>query len=227
MKIVDNLYAYVWRGKDNNCNSYVFAGALNDGRHVVIDPGHLVTPLYQESGLDRLIEAMDKDGIVGTSIGLVILTHGHPDHCEAAIAIREECRALVAIHEADEDLYGMIGGKVDIYLDQGTLALGDGKSITLQIHHSPGHSPGHVTLYWPERKVLIAGDCIFYRSTGRTDFPGGDALSLRQSIEALSQLNIEYLLCGHAYGNPGIIRGRGNVLENFLYIKNFLGEGAG
>jgi len=226
MKIVDNLYAYVWRGNDNNCNSYVFAGALNDGRHVVVDPGHLVTPYYQESGLDRLAGGMDRDGITGSSVGLVILTHAHPDHCEAAIALREENRALVALHQADEESYRMMGGKVDIYLEEGTLELGTDKRVVLEIYHSPGHTPGHVAVYWPKRKILIAGDCIFYRSTGRTDFPGGNARDLEKSIEALSQLDVECLMCGHAYGNPGIIKGKDNVRENFQFIKNFFGAGA-
>ncbi len=223
MKIVENLYAYVWRGRDNNCNSYVFAGALAGGSHVVVDPGHLVTPYYQESGLDRLSEGMDRDGIIGSSIGLVVLTHAHPDHCEAAIALREEGRAMVALHEADEAGYRMMGGKVDIYLKEGTLELGKDKPVSIQILHSPGHTPGHVTIYWPDRKVLIAGDCIFYRSTGRTDFPGGDARALQQSIAVLSGLEVEYLLCGHAYGNSGIITGREAVQDNFRFIKNFFG----
>jgi hydroxyacylglutathione hydrolase len=226
MRIIDNLYGYVWQGTDNNCNSYVFAGVLNEGKHVVIDPGHLITPVYRESGLERLFREMDKDGISGRSIGLAVLTHAHPDHCEAAMIIREENNALVALHEADEPAYGTLGGKVDIFLDEGTLKLGAQKSTTLRIYHSPGHTQGHVTLYWPERKALIAGDCIFYRSTGRTDFPGGNALSLQKSIDRLSQLDIEYLLCGHAYGNSGILKGREAIQENFGYIQTFYGQGA-
>jgi len=62
MRIVENLYAYVWQGNDNNCNSYVFAEALNNNRHVVIDPGHVITPFYREPGLGRLFEEMAKDG---------------------------------------------------------------------------------------------------------------------------------------------------------------------
>jgi len=221
MRIVENLYAYVWQGNDNNCNSYVFAEALEEGGHIVIDPGHLVTPSYGESGLEKLYDGMERDGLSSSTIGLVLLTHGHPDHCEAAMEIRENKNALVAVHEADEPAYGMFGGKVDIFLDEGDLEFSSGRTTSLQIYHSPGHTQGHVTFYWPERKVLIAGDCIFYRSTGRTDFPGGDARSLQKSIDRLSQLDIEYLLCGHAYGNPGILQGREAVQENFRYIKGF------
>jgi glyoxylase-like metal-dependent hydrolase (beta-lactamase superfamily II) len=226
MNIVDCLYAYPWRGSDNNCNSYVFAGVLGDGRHVVVDPGHLLTPMYQEPGLERLLAEMHRDRLDGTRIGLVILTHSHPDHCEAAIALRQEYQALVALHEADAPNYETMGGKVDIFLEEGLLELNSQKSISLQVCHSPGHTPGHVTLYWSEHKALIAGDCIFYRSMGRTDFPGGDAVSLQRSIERLSRLDIEYLLCGHAYGNPGILKGKDEVRENFRFIQNYFGTGA-
>ena len=167
MRLVENLYAYPWDGSDNNCNTCVFARVLNEGKHLVIDPGHITTPFYHEPGLDRLLKKMEKDGLGGTAIGLVILTHAHPDHCEAAAAIRERYGALVALHEADEATYKMLGGKVDLYLQEGELLLGTDKPIKLNVYHLPGHSPGHVTLYWPAQKVLIAGDVIFYRSTGR------------------------------------------------------------
>jgi len=221
MRIVKNLYAYVWQGNDNNCNSYVFSGALKGGKHIVVDPGHLITPSYGEPGLETLYGNMDRDGLSGSDIGLVILTHGHPDHCEAAVEIRETQNALVALHKGDEPVYGMFGGKVDIYLDEGDLEFNSGRTMNLRVYHSPGHTPGHVTIYWPETKVLIAGDCVFYRGTGRTDFPGGNAVSLRKSVDRLSRLDIEYLLCGHAYGNSGILKGKEAVQENFQYIKAF------
>ncbi len=221
MKLFDDFYAYPWDGNDNNCSSYVFAGVLDQGKHVVVDPGHLVTPYYREAGLARLLEKMSKDGLAGESIGLVILTHGHPDHCESAISIREEYHALVAIHEADGQAYSGMGGKADLFLDEGTLELGGARPTLLEVYHSPGHTPGHVTLYWRERRVLIAGDCIFYRSTGRADLPGGDPQALGQTIEKLSKLDIEHLLCGHPYGHPGIISGREEVQSNFQYIRNF------
>ncbi len=218
MQIIENLYAYVWEGSDNNCNSYVFKGALAGEKHLVIDPGHLVTPFYHQSALEILLEEMAEEGIEGTSIGCVLLTHGHPDHCEAAISLREESHAMVALHEADAGMFSSIGGTVDLFLDEGRLELGDGTA--LQVIHSPGHTPGHVTLYWPDQKVLIAGDCIFYRSVGRADLPGGSPRVLQQTIEKLSRLDAEYLLCGHPYGNPGIIIGREEVQENFRYIRN-------
>jgi len=220
MKIFEDFYAYPWQGNDNNCNSYVFSGLLEKGKHVLVDPGHLVTPYYREAGLERLLAGMARDGLSGSSIGLVILTHSHPDHSESAITLRSEHQALVALHEADEPAFCALGGRADLFLNEGSLALGTAQPTILKIYHSPGHTPGHVTIFWPDRRLLIAGDCIFYRSTGRTDLPGGDTSALARSIDKLSQLDIEHLLCGHAYGNPGMISGRDEVRDNFRYIKH-------
>lgn len=219
MKIAERLYAYPWRGNDNNCNTYVFAGVLDQGKHVVIDPGHLMTPYYREPALGRLFEGMTADGLAGNAVGLVLLTHGHPDHCEGAIALREEQKALVALHREDEPSFVLFGGKVDLHLQEGALQLG---SISVQILHTPGHTPGHIAIYWPEEKTLVTGDTVFYRSTGRTDFPGGDAQRLKESVDRMSNLDVERLLCGHAYGSPGIIKGGEEVRENFAGIKRFL-----
>jgi len=223
MRLVKNLYTYVWSGSNNNCNTCVFAATLSEGRHLMVDPGHINTPFYQEPSFDRLLKEMKEDGIDGGEIGLVVLTHAHPDHCEAAVVIQDKTKALIALHEADEATYQVIGGKADLYLDEGDLLLGERRPAKFCVYHSPGHSPGHITLYWPEQKVLIAGDVIFYHSTGRVDLPGGNAKALKQSIEKLAQLDIEYLLCGHSYGHPGIIKGKEAVRENFEFLmRNIL-----
>lgn len=195
------------------------ASTLKSNGHLLVDPGHITTPFYGESGLAKLIREMEKDGIDARQIGMIILTHSHPDHCEAAKLIREQNGATVALNKAEEGVYKRLGGKVDIYLEEGDLVLGEENQLRLNIFHSPGHSPGHVTIYWPEQKVLIAGDVIFYQSTGRVDLPGGSAEALRQSIQRLSELDIEYLLCGHPYGHPGIIKGREAVKQNFDFVK--------
>jgi glyoxylase-like metal-dependent hydrolase (beta-lactamase superfamily II) len=222
MRLVAELFAYVWSGRDNNCNSYVLAEVLKDGRHVVIDPGHVTTPALREPGLERLREAMQGDGLDPDAIGLVLLTHCHPDHSEAAGAIREQNGALVAIHEAEAQIYAHFDGKVDLFLDEGNLELGTDSPLRLTVFHSPGHSPGHATLYWQRERVLIAGDLIFYRSTGRVDLPGGDPEALRNSIERLSRLEIDYVLCGHPYGHPGVIEGAEEVRSNFDFLRNHL-----
>jgi len=115
----------------------------------------------------------------------------------------------------EEGIDGMI-------IERGDLNLGKGGETKLNIIHSPGHSPGHITIYWPLEKVLIAGDVIFYGSTGRVDLPGGSARQLKQSIERLSEMDIEYLLCGHPYGHPGLLRGKEEIQRNFETVKRYV-----
>ena len=70
MKLVGDFYAYLWPGVTmqemtkygNNCNSYVVANALPGNKHVLVDPGQIVTETRQNC-LDRLISEMKKDGL--------------------------------------------------------------------------------------------------------------------------------------------------------------------
>ncbi|MFH1834093.1 MAG: MBL fold metallo-hydrolase, partial [bacterium] len=221
MKLVGNLHAYVWEGNDNNCNSYALAGVMPGGKHLLVDPGHIHTPYFREPALDRLKSSMAADGVDPGAVGLVVLTHFHPDHCEAAGVFRKESGARVAIHQDEEAFYRGFGGELDQVLKEGELELGGEErgALPLQIIHSPGHSPGHITIYCPEQKALIAGDVIFYRSTGRVDLPGGSGRALKASIEKLAELQIDYLLCGHAYGHSGVIEGEQEVRENFEFLR--------
>lgn len=106
-----------------------------------------------------------------------------------------------------------------VYLVEGDLILGKENRINLQVLHTPGHSPGSLSFYWPDSKVLIPGDVIFYGSVGRTDFPGGSITILKQSIEKLSKLEVEYLLPGHSTEYGSIIEGKERVERNFQALR--------
>jgi glyoxylase-like metal-dependent hydrolase (beta-lactamase superfamily II) len=54
----------------------------------------------------------------------------------------------------------------------------------LQILHTPGHSPGSISLYYQKGGWVITGDVLFRESIGRTDLPGSDFATLEQSIRA-------------------------------------------
>jgi glyoxylase-like metal-dependent hydrolase (beta-lactamase superfamily II) len=56
-------------------------------------------------------------------------------------------------------------------------------SDILQVLHTPGHSPGSISLYCKEQGFVISGDVLFYQSIGRTDLPGGNHETLLQSIK--------------------------------------------
>jgi len=241
MRLLENLFCYIWPGKGNNSNSYLFTRVLRGDRpHVIIDPGHEVNEL-NERCLDHLLNDMEGDGLKPEDIGLIINTHSHPDHCEANQALVERSRAkagsskakqaLIAIHE-DEDEYRRVMGKImarvlgrevefepNFFLREGELNLGKENKMKLKIIHTPGHSPGSISIYWPDNRVLITGDAVFHGAVGRTDLPGGDGGLLRQSIERLSELDIEYLLPGHNTEFGNIIKGRDKVAQNFAFIR--------
>ncbi|MEE8470665.1 MAG: MBL fold metallo-hydrolase, partial [Dehalococcoidia bacterium] len=236
MRVVGDFYAYLWPGLTmsemqrygNNSNSYVVASALPANKHVLVDPG-MVTNETKQNCLDRLISAMEKDGLKIEDIGLIINTHAHPDHYGASEEIRKRSGAMVAIGSGDDDFLKMMGGEMaealkrmgfempelvpDFYLAEGELRLN--QSLVASVIHTPGHSKGHMSIYWPDAKVFMGGDLIFSGSTGRVDIPGGSAQMLKDSIERVARLEIEYLLTGHQYGSPGIIQGKEQIERNF------------
>jgi len=214
MRLEKDLYAYLWQNPyENNCNTYVIHGEMV----VLVDPGH-------SRYLSTLFSQMEEDGISSEDIDLVIITHSHPDHCEGLEAFlskpvriamgREEERYLL---ESGKTLFEMMGKslpefRIDFYLREGELHLGE---KVFNIYQSPGHSPGSLSIYWPERKVLFTGDVVFYGGIGRTDFLEGNSKLLKESIERLSRLDTEILLPGHGE----IVTGREMVLQNFEFIR--------
>jgi hydroxyacylglutathione hydrolase len=221
MKLIDNLFAYIWEGSDNNCNTYIFANILQNNKHLIIDPGHIITPYLGEPAYEMLIKSIKQDGLRVEDIKLVILSHAHPDHFESAIKFKESLKSQIALHKDDLNTYNNFrGAKIDLLLKDGELILDPPMQDKLQIISTPGHSTGEISVYWPSQKVLAVGDVIFFRNTGRFDLPGGDMQQLRNSIEKLARLEVEYLLCGHPYGHPGVIIGKKLIKDNFDFILN-------
>jgi glyoxylase-like metal-dependent hydrolase (beta-lactamase superfamily II) len=157
-------------------------------------------------------------GIDRSQIDYVLVTHGHPDHLEAAFRLqrpsllglsREEYRFVREWAGGDYDIPAP-----DLYLEEGPLTLGD---VVLEIYNTPGHSPGSVCLYWPETKVLFTGDVVFNQGIGRTDLPEGSGARLKESIRKIMDLDVEYLLSGHG----DILAGREVVRQNFRFIEDY------
>ncbi len=235
VQLAEDFHCYIWQGRGNNCNSCLFANVLRGERpHVIVDPGHISNEL-REACFDYLVKAMEGDGFEVDDIGLIINTHSHPDHCQANEAVIEKSQAWVTLSEEEDEfrntlgekLYLMLGAKIPqftplFYLKEGNLSLGAGNKVELEVFHAPGHSPGSVCLYWPNNKILITGDVIFYGSIGRTDFPSGSLSLLKRSIDKLAQLDVEYLVPGHSTEFGSIVKGKPNVERNFQAVKLIL-----
>jgi hydroxyacylglutathione hydrolase len=154
-----------------------------DGDCVIID-----------AGLDpgRLISFIEQQKLNPVA---VVLTHGHIDHIAAVPALREQFPAMkVYIHSLDAEMLteplanlSVLSG-YDFSTEQADCLLKDGDTIEqadikLKVLHTPGHTPGGISLYLQKQKVVFTGDALFEDSIGRTDFPGGNMEQLLNGIK--------------------------------------------
>ncbi|HJX13515.1 MAG TPA: MBL fold metallo-hydrolase [Dehalococcoidales bacterium] len=214
MKLTNNLFFYPEQGMFD-CNTYVFTGSPG----IIIDPGNT-------SFLSGLVGNLKKDGIDPKDIGIIVNTHLHGDHCAANEAFKELSGASIAIHPVQKKNYQLVvvdGARIfgmppmefkeDYSLDGNRLSSGE---TELEMIPAPGHTPDSICFYNRRDRTLVCGDVIFAMNTGRVDLPGGNGEALKKSIEALSELDIEYLLPGHM----DIVPGAEKVAQNFDFIRS-------
>jgi glyoxylase-like metal-dependent hydrolase (beta-lactamase superfamily II) len=208
MKIFDGLHAFIWRiNTQNNCNTYLIDGKLK----IIIDPGH-------RHLFDHVLKNLSALKISPDQIDVAIVTHGHPDHLEAVQVLNKEI--MFAMNADEHRFISELAGqywKIPeplFFLKEGDLIIGE---HSFEVIATPGHSPGSICLYWPAKKALFTGDLVFNESIGRTDLPGGNSGLMKQSLEKISGMDIDYLLCGHGE----IVAGKKKVEANFQKIRNY------
>jgi glyoxylase-like metal-dependent hydrolase (beta-lactamase superfamily II) len=146
----------------------------------VIDPG---------DEADRILLALADAKL---TVKQIINTHGHFDHVGANKRMKAATGAPILIHALDAPMLSMLARSAaawgmsaenspapDRFLDEGDLI--EIGSLRLQVIHTPGHTPGGVSLL--ADGCLFVGDTLFAGSVGRTDFPGGDFAALKSSIQ--------------------------------------------
>ena len=70
--------------------------------------------------------------------------------------------------------------------------------LVFTVLDTPGHTPGGISLYYPAENAVFTGDALFFRSIGRTDFPGGSIKKIMASLRRLGQLEGDLrVLPGH------------------------------
>lgn len=155
---------------------------------IIIDPGD-----SSQEILDFLQEKK-------LSVLAIVNTHGHADHIAGNKWFMDKTNAPVWIHEleapylTDPNLH--LGPQIgqEFPSVEASRLLKDGDTITvgkmeLQVLHTPGHSPGGISLYSPG--ILFSGDTLFKSSVGRWDLPNGDRTILQQSVIRLARLPLD------------------------------------
>lgn len=166
---------------------------------IIIDPS-----FFSED----VISFIDK---LGLNVKAILLTHAHIDHTAGILKIKEKVPNL-KVYMSEKEQKTLIDEKynlsylfseietckkVDIFLkDNDILCFCETK---FKVIETPGHTLGSVCYYLESEKILFTGDTLFYRTIGRSDFPGGNSKELIDSIKnkLFSLDNNIYVMPGH------------------------------
>jgi glyoxylase-like metal-dependent hydrolase (beta-lactamase superfamily II) len=141
--------------------------------------------------IERLLQRVSHHGV---QLEKLLVTHGHLDH---ASGVRELAERLLLPIEGPhrDDLFWIEGLPAaarqygfpparsftpDRWLDHGdTVTVG---SLSFDVLHCPGHTPGHVVFHHAPSRLAFVGDVLFQGSIGRTDLPRGSHAQLIEAI---------------------------------------------
>jgi hydroxyacylglutathione hydrolase len=161
---------------------------INDKKQCwIIDPG-----MYDQREQAQFISYLDDKQLQPQSI---INTHAHIDHIMGVNVLKNKYDIPFGVHEMELPVLQMAKAAAAMFgldfhdtptptffIKEGVpLQLGDD---TLEVFHTPGHSPGSVSFYYPKSHWVISGDVLFSGGIGRTDLPGGNYDILISSIRS-------------------------------------------
>lgn len=159
-------------GQDFDVENNVWL-AGDESEVLVVDAPHSAADIADAIGDRRLVA--------------IVATHGHNDHINAALELRERFGAPVLIHPADLPLWREVHGdgprsRPDRALEDGDVV--SAGPVSLHVLHAPGHTPGGVCLHDVEHKVLFSGDTLFNGGPGATGRSWSDFPTIIESIRS-------------------------------------------
>jgi glyoxylase-like metal-dependent hydrolase (beta-lactamase superfamily II) len=142
----------------------------DDAEVLVIDAAHRHEPILDAIG-DRRVVA-------------IVATHGHNDHINAGAALAEATGAPILLHPADAELWSQVYGdrRWDADLADGQVLTAGGH--TLEVRHTPGHTPGGVCLYDAGEGVVFSADTLFKGGPGATGRSFSDFPTIIESVRS-------------------------------------------
>lgn len=173
---------------------------------------------------DEVLAYLDERKLALTHI---LLTHLHADHVYGVAALAGASKAKTLGSAADSYMLESELGRGGIWglplvepysfddLAPGPCTLLGAACTVLA---TPGHTPGGLSFYFPDLQAVFVGDALFYRSIGRTDFPGGDHAALIASIRSkLFTLPEETTV----YPGHGLATSVGDEKRNNPHVSDF------
>ncbi|MBW2737258.1 MAG: MBL fold metallo-hydrolase [Deltaproteobacteria bacterium] len=196
-----------------NC---IILGCEKTREAAVIDPG---------DETERILLSLKESKLI---LKYIINTHGHFDHVGGNKKLKEATGADILIHFLDAPMLSRLSSDATLFgcsaenspppdrtlEDNDIISFGE---IRLKVIHTPGHSPGGISLYIDDK--LFVGDTLFARSIGRSDLPGGDFNTLISSIKnRLFELGDDVkVFPGHG---PNTTIGREKLSNPFVQISS-------
>jgi glyoxylase-like metal-dependent hydrolase (beta-lactamase superfamily II) len=163
---------------------------------VLGEPGLIIDPAAtmrneQQRGID-MIRTQKRQGITHQAI---FLTHHHHDHIGAAQRFAQDLSLPIWAHETTAQLLGFQIHRT--FADDEVLPTATGEDSGWIALHTPGHAPGHLCLWNPQSRQLVAGDMVAGVGTILIDPEDGDMGLYLESLERLADLKPRFIYPAH------------------------------
>jgi glyoxylase-like metal-dependent hydrolase (beta-lactamase superfamily II) len=145
----------------------------------IVDAGPIVIVIDPGPDDDRHLAAIDRK-LAGATVGVVLVTHSHPDHLP--LADRLAAKHMVSVRRYPE--------------------LGDGDivragTLNLTALYTPGHSADHLCFWMAEDRAVFTGDLVLGKGSSMVTYPEGNVAAYLGSLERLIDLKPTILFPGH------------------------------
>ena len=145
----------------------------------MVDAGPVVVVIDPGPDDDAHLAALNKR-LVGKTVGVVLVTHSHPDHLPLAERFAAPHHASVRRHPE---------------LADGDIVRAGNLNVTAL--HTPGHSADHLCFLLADDDAVFTGDLILGRGSSMVTYPEGDVAGYLRSLERLAALRPRILFPGH------------------------------